>query len=81
MTIESPVSRVLRENRIVELPDDCLLITRNGQEIPIADNSQGYNDGLNGHLENRETTRAEDMMRRAVMNACELFYQMYEKTV
>lgn len=35
---------------------------------------------LNGCLENRETARAEDIMRRAVMRACEIFYQMYEKT-
>jgi len=37
-------------------------------------------DTLNGHLANRETAKAEDIMRKSVMQACEIFYRMYEKT-
>ncbi|MFO8048355.1 MAG: hypothetical protein R6U29_04910 [Desulfosudaceae bacterium] len=37
-------------------------------------------DTLMSLLENRETARAEDMMRQAVVYACERFEEMYGKT-
>lgn len=36
-TVESPVVRVMRENRVVELANHTLLIARDGTEIPIDD--------------------------------------------
>jgi hypothetical protein len=35
--VESPVFRVLREGKLVELAPHTMLITRSGNEIPIAD--------------------------------------------
>ncbi len=35
---------------------------------------------LEKHLQNRETARAEDMMRQAMVKGCELFSRMYEET-
>lgn len=36
-------------------------------------------DTLNRYLADRETARAEDMMRQAVMQACDIFYRMYNR--
>ncbi|MDD5562428.1 MAG: PAS domain S-box protein [Thermoanaerobaculaceae bacterium] len=35
--VESPVARVLRENRVVGLANHTLLLARDGREVPIAD--------------------------------------------
>jgi PAS domain S-box-containing protein len=37
--VENPVDVVLRDNRIVELANHTALVTKNGQEIPIADSA------------------------------------------
>ena len=38
-TVESPVAKVLRENRVMGLANHTLLIARNGEERPITDSS------------------------------------------
>jgi len=42
--VESPVQRVLRENRVVGLANHTILISRDGREIPIADSGAPIRD-------------------------------------
>ncbi len=42
--VESPVTRVLREGKVVGLANDTILIRKNGTEIPIADSGAPIKD-------------------------------------
>jgi len=42
--IENPVMVAMQKNAIVELPDNCLLLARDGREIPIADSAAPMRD-------------------------------------
>jgi PAS domain S-box-containing protein len=67
----NPVSRALQENKIVELEDNTLLITKTGTEIPIDDSAAPIRDDK-GNLEGSvlvfrditERTRAEEKLRQ-----------------
>ena len=48
-TLESPVSRVLREGKVVALPDHTLLLARDGTERPIDDSAAPIR-GANGDI-------------------------------
>ncbi|NNL64437.1 MAG: EAL domain-containing protein, partial [Woeseiaceae bacterium] len=41
---ENPVTRCLREGRVINLPDDSVLITRDGEEIQIQDSAAPIRD-------------------------------------
>lgn len=43
-SVENPVERAIRENRIVELANHTLLITRDGRETPIEDSASPIHD-------------------------------------
>jgi PAS domain S-box-containing protein len=42
--IENPVMVAIQKNAIIELPDHCLLLARDGREIPIADSAAPIRD-------------------------------------
>ncbi|HML23168.1 MAG TPA: PAS domain-containing protein [Aggregatilinea sp.] len=74
--VESPVSRVLRENRIVGLANHTLLIRRDGTRIPIADSGapiHGADGGIVGVVlvfrdatQQREAEQAQEANARHV---------------
>ncbi|OUL31608.1 response regulator [Nostoc sp. 106C] len=43
-SIESPIRKVLQDGAVVELPQDTILIARNGQEVPIDDSAAPIRD-------------------------------------
>jgi PAS domain S-box-containing protein len=43
-SIENPLKKALSDGVVVELPEDTILITRNGQEIPIDDSAAPIKD-------------------------------------
>jgi PAS domain S-box-containing protein len=45
-TVENPVTKVLREGRVVDLANHTLLPSRDGREIPIDDSAAPIKDAL-----------------------------------
>jgi len=45
-TCENPVVRCLKEGRVITLPDNSVLITKNGDEVPIQDSAAPIRDRI-----------------------------------
>jgi diguanylate cyclase (GGDEF)-like protein/PAS domain S-box-containing protein len=45
-TCENPVVRCLKEGRVITLPDNSILITKNGDEVPIQDSAAPIRDRI-----------------------------------
>ena len=45
-TCENPVMRCLKEGRVITLPENSVLITRNGDEVPIQDSAAPIRDRI-----------------------------------
>ena len=45
-TVENPVSRCLKEGRVITLAENSVLITKNGEEIPIQDSAAPIRDRI-----------------------------------
>jgi diguanylate cyclase (GGDEF)-like protein/PAS domain S-box-containing protein len=45
-TCENPVVRCLKEGRVITLPESSVLITRNGEEVPIQDSAAPIRDRI-----------------------------------
>ena len=74
--IENPVMVAMQKNAIIELPDDCLLLARDGREIPIADSAAPMRDEegqvIGGVMVFRDITERRQADRALQQHAREL---------
>jgi PAS domain S-box-containing protein len=88
--VENPVTRVLREDRVVGLANHTVLIAKSGREIPIDDSGAPIRDGAGtttgvilvfhdvseGRQAEQELRKSESRLRDLWENANDIFYTL-----
>lgn len=80
--VEDPVNKVLREGRIIGLANHTLLISKDGQEIPIADSGapiKDENDEIIGVVLVFRDQTEERRQRKALEESNERFAHLFER--